>query len=369
MRDSEVERVRVRVKDTRLDEVRARRRILARGHIGRALQLSVVAAGLVALGAPIMASAAPSAGGVGLAPAHVDPNNSASRAYFILDGAPGQRKSDAVVVTNTADTATDLLVNAVDGVTGVTSGAVYANRQDPVRRAGAWVTPASSTVTVPPKSRTTTVAFTLQVPADATPGDHLAGLAFENAHPATTSGNLAVTTVTRSVIGVLVHVPGPAFFHLHVDRAEIQETPGAGGPSVLVTLGNDGGMLGKPTINVTLSGPAGYHQSLVRQLDTILPGDTIPFPVPWPESLARGDYQISVSGSEPTMSTPMILAASVHLASKVLAAQATAPSAAAAAPASSSGGIPVWLIAALLGTAILGAGGGSALAWRLARRR
>jgi hypothetical protein len=215
------------------------------------------------------------------------------------------------------------------------------------------------------------VAFTVQVPSDAAPGDHLAGLAFENAHPSTAGGNFAVTTVTRSVIGILVHVPGQASFHLHLDGAQIQDLAGGSGPSVVVTLGDDGGALGKPRISVTLDGPAGYHRTQDRLLDTILPGDTIPFPLLWPETLARGDYRVSVTGSEPGMAAPVVLSTSVRLASQVLGAQATASASGvvAASPPSPSGGFPAWLIAPLLGTTLVGGVVGAILARRLGRPR
>src|SRR5258708_36089802 len=96
-----------------------------------------------------VASAA-AGGGIGLRPAHVDANDPATRAYFKPTIAPGATFTDEAVVSNTSDAAIDLIVSGVDGLTGQTAGAVYANRQDPVRRAGAWLTPGSPTMTVTP---------------------------------------------------------------------------------------------------------------------------------------------------------------------------------------------------------------------------
>lgn len=332
----------------------------------RALTAITIVAVVAVVATPAIGSAA-TVGGIGVAPAHSDPTRPVTEAYFVLDIAPGQSHSDAVLVSNTASVPADVLVDAVDGVTGVTSGAVYANRADSAHGAGAWITAAVSSITVAAAGRST-VAFTVRVPAGTAPGDHLAGLAFENAHPSTSQGRLAVTTVTRSVIGILVRVPGPTSFHLHLDRAQIQQQPGGGGQSVVVTLGNDGSALGKPTLAVTVVGPSGYRRFLYHQLDTILPGDTIPYPVALPDNLAPGDYRLEVSGAEETMQSAVTLTSTGHYGSGVLGVQATRSPAIAASPAAHRDGVLAWLILSLFAAAVAGGAAGAALAWRLARR-
>ena len=304
-------------------------------------------------------------GGIGLAPAHPDASRPVTESYFVLDVAAGQSSSDAVLVSNTAGTPAEVQVDAVDGVTGVTSGAVYGNRGAPVQRAGAWITPEVASTTVGAQSRST-VGFTVRVPAGATPGDHLAGLAFEHAHPSTAVGRLAVTTVTRSVIGILVHVPGPSSFHLHIDRAQILREPSGSGPSVVLTLGNDGTTLGKPSVAITVDGPSGYHRFLYRELDTVLPGDTIPYPVALEESLGPGDYRIAVMASEDTIPSPVRLVSTVQLGYGVLGVQATRSPTTDVSPTSNP--LPVWLIMSLVAAAVAGGAGGAALTWRLAHR-
>jgi hypothetical protein len=340
----------------------------ARGAAGcvRALTAITIVA-VIALTATRAVGSAATAGGIGLAPAHGDPSRPVTEAYFVLDVDPGQSRSDAVLVSNTAGVPTDVLVDAVDGITGVTSGAVYANRADPAHGAGAWITAALSSITIAAASRST-VAFTVRVPVGTAPGDHLAGLAFENAHPSTSRGRLAVTTVTRSVIGILVRIPGPSSFHLHIDRAQIQQQPGGSGQSVVVTLGNDGAALGKPALAVSVDGPSGYRRFFYRQLDTILPGDTIPYPVALPDNLAPGDYRLEVSGAEETLPSPVTLTSTVHFAFGVLGAEATRSPTIVASPAARWVGVPVWVILSLLAATIAGGAAGAAVTWRLARR-
>lgn len=238
------------------------------------------------------------AGGVSLQPGHVDPSDPATRAYFKPVLGPGATYRDDVLVGNASSKPVTLLVSPVDGLTATTSGAVYGNRQDPLHGAGAWVTPSTSTLTLAPASQVQ-VPFEVHVPSDATPGDHLAGLAFENAHPTTSGGDVAITEIIRSVIGIQIRVPGPASVSWLLGRAHVQSAPGIGTASVVVPLTNTGQLLAKPRLTVSLSGPGGYHRTVSRTLDTVLPADPIQFPLPWPDSLVSGTYEIRTSLGPP----------------------------------------------------------------------
>ena len=250
----------------------------------------VLAGGLTLLAAPPAHAA--SAGGLGVRPAHADPDDPATKAYFKPLVAPGASFSDAVVVSNSSDTPMTLHVSPVDGVTSQASGAVYANRQDPVAKAGGWLTPSISSVVVAPHA-SVDVPFTVQVPADASAGDHLAGVAFEDANPKTSGGTFSVTEVIRAVVGVQIRVPGSAAFSMTVGTPSLDVLQGTTSPAITIPLKNKGGLLGKPSVTVDLDGN-GYHRSVERALDTILPGDRIEYPFVWPDDLAPGHYRIHV---------------------------------------------------------------------------
>ena len=198
-------------------------------------------------------------------------------------------------MTDTTDAPVSLYVYPVDGLTGATSGAVYANRADPRVGAGLWLTAAVPSITVAPHTQND-VSFTVRVPSDATPGDHVAGIAFEDADPIHVAGT-AVTEIVREVVGVQIQVPGPGAFHLHIDGASFVAPPAAPSTSVIIRLGDDGNLLGKPRLLVALTGPDGYSHSVDRQLDTLLPGDVIAYAVPWPDLVTPGPYTISVIGN------------------------------------------------------------------------
>jgi hypothetical protein len=262
------------------------------------------------------ASAASNSGGYSVRPAEIDQNDPATRAYFKPVLAPGKSATHHIVVTNLDSVALHLLINSVDGLTGQTSGSVYANRQDPVAKAGIWLTPSSSSITIAPHA-TATVAFAIRVPRDAKPGDHLAGIAFENTATNSSGGSFAVKQIIREVVGVLVRVPGPASEGMSIGSLALQSLPGTSFASVIVNLTNTGQLLCKPALTVAMHGPNGSARTVTRTLDTILPGDTIAYPLPWPDTLAAGSYvaRASTSACGPAAATadvPLVLGAPLN---------------------------------------------------------
>ena len=249
----------------------------------------------VAFGVLVPTASAATIGGFGARPAHYDPSNPATRAYFIRTVARGGAFTDQVIVSNTEGKPVTLRVYPVDGLTGATSGVVYGNRQDRLQGAGQWVTPASTEVTVPPRSEIT-VAFRVKVPKSAGAGQHLAGLALEDIHSGKSAGRFSVTEVLRTVVGIEVAVPGANRSRLSLQNFSIAPIEGTTYPSVVVGLTNAGTNLCKPALSVSLNGPGGVQRA-TRQLDTVLPGDSIPYPFVWPHSLAAGSYTANITAT------------------------------------------------------------------------
>jgi hypothetical protein len=259
-----------------------------------ALALAAVALFSLVSSGPVFAAGI---AGFGVRPAHFDPADSATQAYFKRSAPAGASFSDQVVVNSYADSPLNLLVYPVDGLTGTNSGSVYANRPNPLAETGKWLRTELDRVALDPHSERT-IAFTVQVPQDATPGDHLAGVAFENADPRMPEGNFAVKQVVRAVIGVLIRVEGPARpFELRLQSLRLHpRTKAVTAPTVTVQLGNRGQLLASPRLRVSVEGPRGYHRTLSRQLDTVLPGDSIQYPFPWPDDFSPGRYHVCAYG-------------------------------------------------------------------------
>jgi hypothetical protein len=315
--------------------------------------VSLVAAATVALSLPFGVTAfAVGLGGFSVRPAHSDPADPATRAYFKPLVPRGGSFSDSVIVSNTGVTPLQLLTYPVDGLTGQTTGTVYANRRDRIRKAGAWVKLGTSRVTVAPGQQVS-VPFIVRVPRSAKAGDHVAGIAFEEAHRRTSGAAFRITVVIREVIGIQIRVPGKAAPSLALGGVRLKPLPGTRVASVVVGIGNRGLALCKPTLAVWLEGPHRYRRGFVRPLDTVLPGDTVAYPLPWPGTLRNGKYLAKVSAS--CEGHHVARRATVALGKSLGAGPSTPVRRAGSA---TLGGIPWWLLAAV---ALGGVGAGVAL--------
>jgi hypothetical protein len=313
--------------------------------ISRVATIITAAFIVVACLGPVGASAA-STGAYSVRPVEIDQNDPATRAYFKPALKPGASTTLHVEITNRDDTPLKLRVDAVDGVTGQTSGAVYANRQDPVRKAGAWVTPATHELELAARG-IKQVSFTVVVPSGAEPGDHLAGIAFENEAVQSSGSGFSVKEIIREVVGIQIRVPGPASTHLSIGALALQSLPGTAFASVIVHLSNDGQLLCKPALTVALHGPNGSARTVTRQLDTILPGDSIPYPLAWPDALPKGTYsaRASTTSCGPATSTadvPLALGAPLNGTQQTTS------------PAHRTSGMPVMFMGLALGVAVVG---------------
>lgn len=240
-------------------------------------------------------AAAPTIGGFGVRPAHPNPNVPATRAYFIVHAGPGSVRQETVVVSNDSPKPLVLAVDAVDGLTGVTSGVVYANRGVPIHGAGAWVTPAVRRVIVPARG-SIDVGFTVKVPKAAPAGDHVAGIAFQALQGKKSAGHFSVTVVDRTVVGIEFEVPGRATQDIQLYALGLAPLPGTTVPSAVVTLEDAGRKLCQPQLAIAIGGQAGANKA-TRTLETILPGDKIAYPFRWPGSLREGRYDVSATAT------------------------------------------------------------------------
>lgn len=282
--------------------------------------------------------------------------------YFDLRAKPGERITQSVVMWNSSKQPIRLLIDGVDGVTGTTSGAVYANRDDDRSETSRWIRPSDRRVTLEPGERRK-LDFLVRVADEARPGEHLGGLAFQNAHEVTSGSKFAVRQVLRVVLGVHVTIPGGAPARAELGSVALQALPGTQVPAAVLALRNAGELQCKPVVRVALKG-GGQQRSVRQQLDTILPGDAIAFPLPLRGRLPAGTYNTTtaVDGCGPHQESTSALTLATSLSGR-----APQPTAAADRPEPSPTLLPVWLLVAATGVGI-GGGLGIALWWQRRRR-
>jgi hypothetical protein len=263
-----------------------------------------VLAVLVAAGAgatPVRADSGPV---FTLSPVTYDPALPQTKSYFVINTEPGATVHSQVRVTNAGAVAGTARLYPVDGATGQTSGVVFLNREDPRAAAGTWLDPALQTLNLGP-GESRVAGFSVRVPADAQSGQHVAGLAVEDAAPkqpeSESSGpqkekaGFSVTVLSRAVIAVQLNLPGPQVDELQV--SSIASDGNEGYQRLLVGLKNNGNTMEKPTGSLQVMDAGGHVlQDLPLKLDTLLPQTAIDYPVAVQNrALGAGDYHTTLT--------------------------------------------------------------------------
>jgi hypothetical protein len=240
------------------------------------------------------ATAAPDpAAGLVAAPA---PGSSTEPAgsYFVVAAAPGQTVTQSVALHNNSDQPMELRLAGVDATTAQQGGSAFALDTEPQVKAGGWLTLDRASVMLGAKA-SLTVPFRITVPAGATSGVHLAGIAMmlptptTDADAVTGKAGASVSVQTRRVIAVQINLPGPAEPELVITGV----TPVARPSGLYLELGveNRGGGLTKGEGDVTLAAD-GFAQKF--NIATFVPGTSIAYPIKWTDKAVDGDHHAHV---------------------------------------------------------------------------
>ncbi|MBJ7452773.1 MAG: DUF916 domain-containing protein [Blastococcus sp.] len=316
----------------------------------RAVALALTAVAFLLAGATTASAAStPLGNGFNVRPdAGADEERAPS--YFTLRAEPGAVLDRRVLVSNGSDKVQRYRLDAVDGLTGTTSGTVYANREDRNDATAEWLTPSVRQVTLQP-GESRKIPFRVSVPESARPGDHVGGLAFQDSVETTAKSNLSVTQVVRIVVGVRIIVPGGNPGPIAIGEAKIRALPGTSVASVELPLENTGERLCRPDLRVVLTAPDGKEDVVERTLDTLLPGARIAYPLAWPRTIEPGTYGVraSVTGC----GAPQEYTGNATLRDGLVGADQAPKAAPPQTVVKQQGGLPGWAIAAIAGGALL----------------
>ncbi|MDQ3575347.1 MAG: hypothetical protein M3404_10595 [Actinomycetota bacterium] len=219
----------------------------------------------------------------------VRPANAATRerAYVVRTVRPGEAFDDRLEALNLTNRPAELAVEAVDAA--ITADGAFAPGS--TRSAeGGWLSVTPDRVRVPPRGRAP-VAVRVQVPADASPGDHIAAVVVQRADPPRGEGN--VTVVQR--VGVrfyltVAHPDGSVGSRAFELRA-LRWTGEQARRSFEAEIANTGSLLVEPLGSMTIARGDLRTSTDLPVLGTVPPGVSRNLRISQPGTLEEGSYE------------------------------------------------------------------------------
>ncbi|MGZ4727472.1 MAG: WxL protein peptidoglycan domain-containing protein [Acidimicrobiales bacterium] len=217
-----------------------------------------------------------------LTPTGDNPAEPGSRPNLSYELAPGATVHDSVTVWNYSDQQLAFRIYARDAFNTPSGGFDLLRRDQQSTDAGSWITLEQNSMIVPPHSGIAS-AITVTVPAEASPGDHAAGIVAAVESPSTSgSGGDAVLVEHRAGSRVYVRVAGPINPSLVIDslHAQYHRSLGAlagGDLDLAYTVRNSGNVRLSAHQVLEAAGPLGIGLGDARPDDVpeLLPGSSI----------------------------------------------------------------------------------------------
>lgn len=231
----------------------------------------------------------------GIRPTEANPDKPETFSFFSHEILPGETLEDAAIVENNGEARGTASVYLVDGVTAINGGTTFTSDGYQTHGTLNWLSLEVAEVTLDP-GENALVPFTISVPADATAGEHVAGLVVQSVDQGETDGGgFGVAVVKRTGVAVLVDVPGERFADLEITGVglNLQDDSGA---VFLVDVRNDGNVSVKGSGVITVKDAKGNELATAPfEMDTVLAEDQTSFYVNYPILLQDGDYLIDVT--------------------------------------------------------------------------
>ena len=201
----------------------------------------------------------------------------ADRSSFSYNVNPGGSLKDALVVANRGKKPVKLAVYASDGFTTSTGQLDLRGRAEKQSGVGAWVSSSRTTLTVA-AGATVTVPFTVTLPSNATPGDHVGGIITSLTAP---DASETVNVERRLGIRITMRVGGDLSPALAIENPHLSYD---GGRATLdYTLHNTGNATQSADQAAKVTGPFGWFASAAGAIPAapeLLPGETWNVSVP-----------------------------------------------------------------------------------------
>ncbi|MFG2090062.1 MULTISPECIES: hypothetical protein [unclassified Spirillospora] len=215
----------------------------------------------------------------------------AARPAFAIEAPPGETVQDTVRVTNLTDGPLTFRLYGADAYnTPRDAGFALRTAGEPRRGVGAWITLKHGTLKVP-ANKAVKVPFTLKIPENATPGEHIGGIVALNTAIESVQESGGARVGVRRAVGARVYlrVAGPLTPGLRIGGPDTARTEPLvpyvhrSRGTIRYTVINTGNQRISPTARVWATGVFGRRVKRWpdRRLPEILPGQRTEITVPW----------------------------------------------------------------------------------------
>lgn len=222
------------------------------------------------------------------------------KGYFIYKMPPGGTSAGSLLVKNNGDKPLQVRLVVVPAMTAQNGGSTFGAPGSVTEGPGTWVKLAQSSLDLQPGT-SSSVAFSVYVPASVRPGQYLAGIAAYK--PKTevtnhvTNGQDQATAILdvqmRYVVAVQVDVPGAWQADMAIPEVSFLEQPS--GAFLGVRIENSGDTLLRPTGSIRVEDLSG--NTVVERpinMGTFVTGTEVRYPVAWPSAPKPGSYKVRV---------------------------------------------------------------------------
>lgn len=235
----------------------------------------------------------------GIRPTKAIPGQPETLSYFVHELVPGSVMTDEALVMNSGDVPVTLKLYAADGITAINGGTAFAQQGQEINGVVRWLSHSVTEIRLEP-GKEMVVPFTINVPPDASPGHHVAGLVVEalpSRGVSSPSGEgeaqFTASVVRQAGVAVVIDVPGPHVAGLEITNASLRQQDDQGSTFV-IAVHNTGNIFIKAEGSLLITDREGKElASISLKMDTVLPGDTTTFQVTYPVHLSDGRYLLN----------------------------------------------------------------------------
>ena len=214
-------------------------------------------------------------------------------AFFDLTMKPGERRTFEVQIADDSSAPLAARTYAADVYTIINGGFGGRLRDEPPSGMTSWLNYPTEVIPLRPGERVRR-SFTIKVPSDAAPGEHISSLVLENDAPIRGTGAVALDQVVRQAVAVVVTVPGRRLPVLEIGAAS--HVVVADRSVVSIAVANTGNVRLKPAIGFTLEDATGAVVSRAHlQMDTFYSWTATTIEVPLAALLLPGAYRVHLT--------------------------------------------------------------------------